>query len=172
MKHSKYLIIISILIFVIMLLSACGEKGTESTADESKTAETTVVLETTLEGGTVEQDSEGNRITKDSEGKVTKVEDKDGNPIKVEEYLTTHTWVENPGSNDSGSVSHGGSSDGSSGNSSGSISNGSSSGSTGNSGGSVNKNPNNSQDDNIEESIPVVIATVPDEDDMEVLPDL
>lgn len=175
MMRSKHLIVITILVVVMMLLSACGEKETKTTVDEAKPAETTVVLETTSEGGTVEQDSEGNKITKDSEGKVTKVEDKDGNPVDVNEYLSTHTWVENPSSkkpdldsssnssaSDNSNPSNKSSSSAKTGNPS---SNGS--GSPENNGG---QNSTNSQDDE-EGEIPVVIATLPDDDDMIELPD-
>ena len=143
MKSTKiFSILLCLLIICSILFTACGEQESESTKDESTPDETTVVLETTSDGGTIEQDSEGNKITKDENGKVVSVEDKDGNPVNVTEYLTTHTWVE----------SNGGS--------------GGSGGSSGSGSSSV------SGDDAVEESIPVIIATIPDEDDMVELPDL
>ena len=90
----KRLIILLALMMTALLLVACGEKKTEDTDEEEKTAETTVVLETTSDGGTVEQDSEGNIVTKGADGKITHVEDKDGNPIDVAEYVKTHSLVE------------------------------------------------------------------------------
>ena len=130
------------ILMIAALFSACGEKQNAASPDEAAITETTVVLETTADGGTIEQDSEGNKITKDENGKVVSVEDKDGNPIDVTEYLTTHTWVELNGDSSGGSNGSD-SSDGS----------------------------GDSNDDNVEESIPVVIATIPDEDDTVELPD-
>lgn len=143
------------------LLCACNNKKDEATPDEATATvtETTVVLETTADGGTIEQDSEGNKITKDKDGKVIAVEDKDGNPIDVDEYLQTHSWVEGSGS--SGSSSGSGSSGGSEGSGS---SKEESSGSGESSDGG---------EDLTEGEIPIVIATIPvDTDDLEVLPDL
>lgn len=130
---------------IAVLFSACGEKSGEAPPDVSVITETTVVLETTADGGTIEQDSEGNKITKDKDGKVIAVEDKDGNPIEVTEYLKTHSWVE--------------------GNSGGS-------GGSGNGGTSSAPDSTNADGELIEGDIPVIIATIPDGDDLEVLPDL
>nr|WP_316624246.1 hypothetical protein [uncultured Ruminococcus sp.] len=104
--------LLAVLILTSCFLSACGNKNTGSTPDQSAISETTVVLETTSEGGTVEQDPEGNKITKDKEGKVTHVEDKTGKTIEVTDYLATHAWVEADGSSVDGSVSSSGSSSG------------------------------------------------------------
>lgn len=178
MKHIKRLMIVSFLVLIVVLLSACGENNSETAADktavtEAAVTETTVVLETTPDGGTVEQDSEGNIITKNSEGKVTKVEDKNGNPVSVSEYVKTHSWIENSSNSDSGS--------------------GSNSGSDNKNKDPENKNnhseqpstvssddpeingtdpvaPEQGPEEGAEEEIPVVIATIPDEEDMEVLP--
>lgn len=169
-------VFLCLLIICSILFTACGEKENESTKDESAPGETTVVLETTSNGGTIEQDSESNKITKDENGKVVSVEDKNGNSIDVTEYLTTHTWVESNSNSSGGSGSSGSlsSSDrlGSSGGSSESGSPGGSSGSSssGSSGGSGSSSV--SGDEAVEESIPVIVATIPDDDDLVELPDL
>lgn len=152
-------------VFVIMLLSACGEdnrslsESKASTTEPSKVeatavSETTAVLETTADGGTIEKDSEGNKITKDSDGRVVAVEDKNGNSIEITEYITTHSWIE--------SNSNSGLSDNS----------------------AKEKDNLDKSDDTpdkasatvldsieVEDEIPVVIATIPDVDDQDVLPD-
>lgn len=175
MKRSKYMIIISLFVITIMLLSACGEKKQESAANADKPAETTVVLETRADGGTLEQDAEGNKITKDEKGNVLSVEDKDGKPVDVEEYISTHTWVVNNDSagNSDGSEKNTGS-DGSS-----SSNHSDSSGSSGDSEGKSSSDKGSETSDGgssdreeiVEESIPVALATVPDEEDMEKIPD-
>ena len=100
------------------------------------------------------------------------VEDKDGKPVDVERYISTHTRVVNndsPGTS-GGSGKYAGSntssrSDGSgiSGDSGGKSSSGKGSGSS--------DSGSSDRGENVEESIPVVVATIPDEDDMEKLPD-
>lgn len=169
MKNTKILpILICVLLIGSILFTACGKKKSESTKDEATHGETTVVLETTGNGGTIEQDAEGNKITKDEKGNVLSVEDKDGKPVDVERYISTHTWVVN---NDSSGTSGG------SGKSAGSNTSSRSDGS-GISGDSEGKSSSGSSDSGsldreeiVEESIPVVVATIPDEDDMEKLPD-
>ena len=176
MKSIKMLpILLCVLLIGSILFTACGKKKSESTKDEAAPGETTVVLETTSDGGTIEQDAEGNKITKDEKGNVLSVEDKDGKPVDVERYISTHTWVVN---NDSSGTSGG---SGKSAGSDGSTSSGRSDGSgiSGDSGGisSFGKGSGSSDSGSsdrkeiIEESIPVVVATIPDEDDMEKLPD-
>ena len=170
MKNILLIIMTAVLIVLSCVFTACGGNSDKSTADSAtsdsaKVSETTVVLETTGDGGTIEQDSEGNKIKKDENGKVVSVEDKNGSPVDVTEYLTTHKWVESNG--DSGGS---GSSSGSGNNSSGSSSG---SGLSGNSGSSSSSGPSSGDDSEmVEESIPVVIATIPDEDDMIELPDI
>ena len=69
--------IISFMVAILMiaaLFSACGEKQNAASPDEAAITETTVVLETTADGGTIEQDSEGNKITKDENGKVASMQ--------------------------------------------------------------------------------------------------
>ena len=153
--------LLAVLILMSCILSACGNKNTgsspdQASPDQSAISETTVVLETTSEGGTVEKDPEGNKITKDKEGKLTHVEDKTGKTIEVTEYLAAHAWVENPAS--SGKENAGSGNSGSSGGSSDPDKKGDSKSSV-------------SESDSVEEEIPVVIATVPNEEEMETLPD-
>ena len=111
-------------------------------------------------------------ITKDEKGNVLSVEDKDGKPVDVERYISTHARVVNSdssgtsgGSRKSAGSTSSGRSDGSGifGDSEGNSSSGKGSGSS-DSGSSDRK-------EIIEESIPVIIETIPDEDDMEKLPD-
>ena len=165
MKRALFVLIVMILVSVV--LTACGDKSTGSTNDESAPAETTFVLETTAQGGTIEQDSEGNQITKDNEGKVVSVKDKNGNDVNVTEYLETHSWVEG---SDSGN-NNGSGADSVSGKS-GSSKTDKSGGSQGSSSGKKDNASSGNSDDNVaEEEIPVVIATIPDEDTLETLPD-
>ena len=117
-------------------------------------------------------------ITKDEKGNVLSVEDKDGKPVDVERYISTHTWVVN---NDSSGTSGGSGKSAGSDGSTGSTSSGRSDGSgiSGDSGGKSSSGKGSGSSDSgssdrkeiIEESIPVVVATIPDEDDMEKLPD-
>lgn len=174
MNKPKHLMFVSLFVMMIMLLSACGEKKSEATADEAKPAETTVVLETTSDGGTIEQDSEGNKITKDEKGNILSVEDKDGKPIDVEEYITTHTWVVKDDSSGSAEKSDGSSGENSSGHSDGSGISADSGGksSSGSGSGSSSISGSSDRDDTVEESIPVIIATIPDDENLEKLPDL
>ena len=164
MKNQSRLMYLIIGVFVILLLSACGEdnrslsESKASTTEPSKVeataiSETTAVLETTADGGTIEKDSEGNKITKDSDGRVVAVEDKNGNSIEITEYITTHSWIE--------SKSNSGLSDNS----------------------AKEKDNLDESDDTtdkasatvpdsteVEDEIPVVIATIPDVDDQAELP--
>ena len=151
----KSLLFLTALLLITALLVACGNGKTISTQDEKKPAETTVVLETTSAGGTVELDSEGNKITKDENGKVTAVEDESGKPVDVVQYVTTHTWIEY--SSDTGSVDDP-SKD------SGSDSNKTSSGKSG-SGSGRDTGSTNAQGEIVEGEIPKLIATYPPEDE-------
>ena len=170
-------ILLCLLLLCLILFTACGEKENEAAKDESVPDETTVVLETTNDGGTIEKDSEGNKITKDDKGNVVSVEDKDGTPVDVEKYITTHSWIivsdATVASNSSGKSDDSGSS-----NLSGkSVDSGSSGGSVQpNASGSGSRSSSDSSsavhDDVVEESIPVIIATIPDDKDLEKLPDL
>lgn len=142
----RFLALLIVVLVFSVVLSACGSKQTGSTPNEAEVTETTVVLETTEDGGSVEQDADGNKITKDKDGKVTAVEDKDGNPIDVATYLETHSWVENAGSGNSSALSD-----------------------------SDSSNPGQSsdpQDSVTEGDIPVVIATFPDDDNVIEIPDI
>ena len=177
-KNQFAAIFLCLLLMAALLLSACGENEStgKSADDNADTAETTVVLETTSEGGTVEEDAEGNRITKDKEGKIISVVDKNGNPIDLDEYLTTHSWAESNGSS-SGAVNE---DNGNAGESSGS-STGGKNNSSGNSSNnktestekSDKKDTSGSQGDVTEGEIPVIIATLPENyEDLPELPDL
>ena len=165
MKTKLMALLIAAALVVSVWLAACGENG-DATKDEAPIGdtpvvkETTVVLETTADGGTVEQDAEGNKITKDKDGKVIRVEDKSGNELDVTEYLTTHSWVEGSGSDTSDAS--GGESGSSKNNGSNSNSNENASVGTGKSGETFSSG---SQEEKVEEEIPVVIATIPDDDE-------
>ena len=97
----KRLIILLVLMMTALLLVACGENKADEKDDGDKTSETTAVLETTADGGTVEQDAEGNIVTKGADGKVVYVEDKDGNPVDVNEYVTKYSTAGKSGVDDS-----------------------------------------------------------------------
>ena len=180
MKRFKNVIVLILALVFALTLVACGENEKTATPDESTTVqETTVVIETTAEGGTIEKDSEGNTITKDENGKVVSVEDKDGNPVDVVEYVTTHTWIESDRTSSgqpSGSSTGGSGSSGKGGSNSGngSSGNGGSGGSGGSSGTSSSgqKETVSSNADGVEEDIPVIVVSIPDYDDLEELPDL
>ena len=103
-----FIIALSVLMMTL-LLAGCGKKETatsdSATPDSSvssKITETTKVIETTTEGGTVEQDKEGNVIEKDKSGEIVSVKDEDGKIIEITEYITAHTYVvEGSGDDDS-----------------------------------------------------------------------
>lgn len=167
-KSVAAILLAAAVMIAVLLFSACGDTQTGVTPDEtSDTAETTVVLETTVDGGTVEQDAEGNKITKDKDGKVTAVEDKTGHSIDVVEYVTTHSWVETSGSAGSGNAGSGDpGSNAASGNGGSAASKPADSGNSGS-----GENTSSAVDDNgVEEDIPVIIATMPDDDDLIELP--
>lgn len=172
MKLSKLLMLAFSVFLIIALLVACGKNSPEpvsgaSELNSSSIQETTVLIETTPDGGTVEQDSEGNIITKDSSGKVTKVEDKNGNAVDVNNYLSDHPWVSAP--KNSGDTSSKG--NGSSGSSDGSGNTGSSS--SDDSGDNSEDDPQDAESGDIEGDIPVIRATLPADDSSLVeLPDL
>ncbi len=180
MKSKTILTFISVLL-LLLLLTGCGEDQSkaieESRKEASVTAETTVVLETTGDGDTIEQDSEGNKITKDEKGTILSVEDKDGKPVDVEEYITTHTWGLNDdssGSSGSAEKSDGSGGENSSGHPNGSGISGDPGGksSPGKGSGASSDSSSSNRDDTGEDSIPVVIATLPDDKDLEKIPDL
>lgn len=153
MKIRLFAFVIAVIV-IASLLAACGEKDLDNT-DTSIVFETTVVIETTADGGTVERDSDGNIITKNTEGEVVFVEDKNGNSVDVNKYVASHSWILN---NDSDNIGNRG------------ITGGQSVGtSNSNSGESYgNKSDDNSSeidDEQVEETIPVVVATIPDNDD-------
>ena len=195
-KYGFGILILSAFIVIAMLMTACGENDSDKEVDLSATKssnvepstadrETTAILSTTAEGGTIEQDSDGYKITRDNSGKVVKVEDKNGNPVSVETYLITHTWVENPGSvggRSDSSTADSNSADGNGNNSD--TENNAADGSKNSSKDSAsgddkdteksndNVQPTDANGEPIEESIPVIIATLPDDDDdIVVLPD-
>ena len=185
MKNKYLALILAALMILSVLLTACGEDSSDALKDGKKAnetttvsettavSETTVVLETTSEGGTVEKDSEGNKITKDKDGNITHVEDKEGNTIEITEYITTHTWIvtslsENTDSDD-GSAKSGNA--GSSSDSSGSNSNKQSSDGT-KPNATNNVGSDGAHEDDYEDEVPVIIATIPNESDYEELPDL
>lgn len=147
----RYLLLAAtIMMMLSILLTACRGTDTDS-SDNANAAETTAVLETTADGGTIEQDADGNVITKDSTGVVIAVEDKNGVSLDVSEYLSTHSTIQ-------GNTPSGGSSAGDS-----------------KSGGSSKKDNNSSDsidDDAVEESIPVIVATIPDDEDIIDLSDI
>ena len=181
-KFAFLLLILSMAMTVLM--TACGEDKSESSEDKksaddtSVVAETTAILETTADGGTVEKDSEGNIVTKDSSGKVVNVKDKDGNPVNVDTYLTTHSWIEKSGSDFDENGSNNLESDDE--NRENTSKNGSvaqddkgNSGANGTQNSDTQVDNNGSNDDkDFEGSIPAVIATMPDEEDFENFPDL
>ena len=80
-----FVMVLSVLMMTL-LLAGCGNKNNAATPDStaadgsvsSRITETAKVLETTSEGGTVEQDKEGNVIEKDKNGEIVSVKDKDG----------------------------------------------------------------------------------------------
>ena len=165
--------------FLTLALVACGDEKTESSDNQSNTDETTAVLETTADGGTVELDADGNTITRDKDGNIISIKDSAGNPIDLQEYARTHSWaleyiiteIKTSGGNDSGS----GGGNSYSGNSKDSGSNGSSGNNSGSGGSNQSNRSNDSsdqQEDAAEEEIPVIIATLPDDGDVVELPSL
>ena len=172
-KRIVFFAIVAVLSLSV-LLSSCGEKNDDSAKDKNSSSqssteaalETTAFLETTGQGGTVEKDSDGNVITKDQNGKVTEVKDKDGKPIEVSEYLITHSWVENPAdAADSKSANNQNGSSSSQNNTKQSDRTGSDSQKSG-----VNADAVDTPENDVEGSIPVVIATMPDKDELDELP--
>ena len=145
MKTRLFIALTAALLIICFALSACGEDkpaATETpTAQQSSdaSAETTEVLETTADGGTVERDSEGNRITKDSDGGIVSVEDKSGASVDVNDYVASH-----PGTVPS---------------------------LTGNTQSGSSGDTSETQEEVVEGEIPVIIATIPDDDDLIELPE-
>ena len=96
----------AIILAILMLaacLVACGEdnkdgnnSATEASVSETKPVETTVVMEFTPEGNTIEKDAEGNTIERSMSGKIVSVTDKDGNTVSVTEYSKAHPDIANP----------------------------------------------------------------------------
>lgn len=167
---------------LIALLSACGEdKSTASddkkSGEEATTAvETVAVLETTADGGAIEQDSEGNKIIRDNTGKIIEIKDKDDNPVDITVYLSTHTWIEDPaaagGNSDPSKVDNDSSDNKTQNNDSNGTKDSSSKDPEDSEKTDRNVQPTSADGEGVEESIPVVIATIPDDDDMIELPDL
>lgn len=177
--------LLSIIICLMMLLelfTACGEdKSTASddkkSGEEATTAvETVAVLETTADGGAIEQDSEGNKIIRDNTGKIIEIKDKEDNPVDITVYLSTHTWIEDPattgGNSDSSKVDNDSSDNKTQNNDSNGTKDSSSKDSEDSEKTDQNVQPTSADGEGLEESIPVVIATIPDDDDMIELPDL
>ncbi|MBR1731625.1 MAG: hypothetical protein IJ725_04260, partial [Ruminococcus sp.] len=86
----KKIIILALSVLIIASLTAgcsCGgtdnkkSSATTTSSSSDTVSETTKVIETTPDGGTVEEDSEGNKITKDKNGEIISVTDKDGNEV-------------------------------------------------------------------------------------------
>lgn len=165
----------ALVIFIAALMMtgvfcACNNNEQTKSTATADSAETTVVLETTAQGGTIEKDSEDNIITKDENGKVVKVEDKNGKTIEVSEYLTTHSWVENSSSSGGGSKSSSAADDSKTGSNSGDSKTDSSESSEKKS--TDEKKDSNKTDEGLEEEIPVVVATITEEQDKLDIPDL
>ena len=176
MRKKVLIALLASAILLSVMLSACGDKQKNSSEDsssgtEAAVTETTAVLETTAEGGTGEQDSEGNKITKDKDGIVIAVEDKDGNPIEVTQYVTTHSWVEQSGNSSNAEAAPSANSKTDK-NNNGSEDDKKTADSGKKSDNSQSSNASESQEEIVEESIPVIIATMPDEDDLIEIPDL
>ena len=159
MKNKAVIGSVAAVIALSCMMSACSGGSDKATHDSASVHETTVIIETTADGGTIEKDAEDNKITKDKKGKVIAVEDKDGNTLVVTEYLTTHSWVEYSGAKDK-------SSDNSSDSNKGTDKDKSGSGNSGNNGTSSRA------DSDSEGEVPVVIATLPDDDQLKDVPDL
>lgn len=86
-------------LLIISLISGCGCVGDKAsgtkpkTSSSAKTEETLKVIETTPDGGTVEQDKAGNKIKKNKNGKITSIVDKNGNSVNINNYITNHPGV-------------------------------------------------------------------------------
>lgn len=101
----KILAAIAAVCTIAAALSACGSEektvpdSTEPTVAVSPTAspETTAVIETTADGGTLELDGEGNTLAIDKSGTIVSVTDKNGQPVTVTEYITTHYMITSGG---------------------------------------------------------------------------
>lgn len=177
MKYKVIIGLVAALIAVSCLISACSGGSDKATPDSASVQETTVIIETTADGGTIEQDPEGNKITKDDKGNILSVEDKDGKTVDVETYIITHSWVVNNSSTGSSgglgkSSGSGGSSSSGQSEVSGSVDGSGESSSSGSDSGSSSISGSSDRDDTVEESIPVIIATIPDDENLEKLPDL
>lgn len=141
MKKTLLLLLV-LMLTAMLLLSACGDDsdadeteqtGTSPVSASSVEDVTMVVIEPTPSGGTVVTDSEGNKITRDSDGNITYIEDPNGAPVDVNEYIEEHPQ-ENTAP-PATSPSDGGASD-------------------------------------LEDEIPVVIATMPDDPELIEIPGL
>ena len=97
----KMIAIIAGILMLTAALTACGSNKDKNDTPDSATkdtvaatsAETVKVLETTAEGGAMYKDSEGNTVTTDKSGDVISVRDKNGEPVEITEYVTTHHTV-------------------------------------------------------------------------------
>lgn len=134
-------------------------KTTTSSKSSSAVSETTKVIETTPDGGTVEEDSEGNVITKDKNGNIISVVDKNGNAVDVEKYKSAHNI-----SSGKTTSSKNSSSKKSSSKSSGSKSSGSSK--------SSSQSTSKEYEDDVEGEIPTVIASIPSDEEMATAPEI
>ena len=153
-------------------------RGEKSSAVEQ---ETTKVLETTTDGGTVEEDKDGNILEKDKDGEIVSVKDSSGNSVDVEQYKAEHPAFS--GKTDNTSSSNGSKTSSTSSNSktgsntsskSGSSSKSSSSSNSSNSGSSSSSNNSSQNDsDEVEGEIPTIVVTLPDNiDDLPEIPEM
>lgn len=158
------------LIMTAMFLASCSCAGTPdklnsntSVVEQNATEETNEVLSTT-DGGTVEKDKEGNKLTRDSGGELKSVEDKNGNPVSVSEYLESH-----PEANTSSKSSSTSKSDSSKSTVSSKSKATKSSSSSNTSSKTSSKTSSETTSEGVEEEIPVVIADVPDDEELETI---
>ncbi len=199
----KIFISLAVCVLVITAVFAgCGcaadvktnDTNSQSGVSANDTDETLKLIETTPDGGTVEQDSDGNTIKKDKNGDIVSVEDKNGSSVNADEYVRSHPYatkntvtnsssdsakssVTGKKSGKTSSASSGGSGSTASVNKSGgsgsdsagkSDKNGSAANDNSNSKSSLNSNSSKSGEV-VEEEIPTVIAVVPDEDEQETI---
>lgn len=169
MKKNKFYSILCLLCVIVLMFVACGNQENNTTPDESVPGETTVITATTSDGGTVEKDSEGNIITKDNNGKVVSVEDKNGKTIDIAEYVTTHSWIESNNTDDNGAYSNLSSNGNSSTDNNGGSTDISSAGGDSN---SESDNTSATVDENVEDDVPVIIATLPNDEELKNLPEI
>lgn len=178
MKKIFAILFSALIITVLAAGCSCGgESGKGSDKKSSAVSETTKVIETTAEGGTVEKDSDGNKITKDKDGGIISVEDKNGNALDIDEYIASHPDAKKSASTDkkSSNTSKTSSNTKSSNTKSSSSSNssGKSSGNTKSSASSKSSDKSKSssssksvsKNSDAKEEVPTVIVTIPDNAD-------